>query len=79
MTGDHGSFKGVFDGNGHAISNLNCQQAGNGLGLFARTAGNAEIKNLTLENVTVKSTDNSNYVGAVVETPTQAQKSTMSM
>lgn len=66
MSGDHGSFKGVFDGDGHTISNLNCQQAGNGLGLFARTAGNAEIKNLTLENVTVKSTDNSNYVGAVV-------------
>ncbi|MBR2309084.1 MAG: right-handed parallel beta-helix repeat-containing protein, partial [Oscillospiraceae bacterium] len=66
MSGDHGSFKGVFDGNGHTISNLNCQQAGNGLGLFARTTGNAEIKNLTLNNVTVKSTNNSNYVGAVV-------------
>ena len=66
MSGDHGSFKGVFDGDGHTISNLNCQQTGNGLGLFARTAGNAQIKNLTLNNVTVKSTDNSNYVGAVV-------------
>ena len=66
MSGDHGSFKGVFDGGNHTIKNLNCQQAGNGLGLFARTAGNAEIKNLTLENVTVKSTDNSNYVGGLV-------------
>ena len=66
MAGDHGSFKGVFDGGDHTISNLNVQQAGNGLGLFARTAGNAEIKNLTLNNVTVKSTDNSSYVGAVV-------------
>lgn len=66
MSGDHGSFKGVFDGNGHTIKNLNCQQAGNGQGLFARTAGSAQIKNLTLNNVTVKSTDNSNYVGAVV-------------
>lgn len=66
MTGDHGSFKGVFDGDGHTISNLNCQQTGNGLGLFARTAGNAQIKNLTLHNVTVKSLDNSNYVGGVV-------------
>ena len=66
MSGDHGSFKGIFDGGNHTISNLNVQQAGNGLGLFARTAGNAEIKNLTLNNVTVKSTDNSNYVGGVV-------------
>lgn len=66
MSGDHGSFKGIFDGGNHIISNLNVQQGGNGLGLFARTAGNAEIKNLTLNNVTVKSTDNSNYVGGVV-------------
>lgn len=66
MSGDHGSFQGVFDGGNHTISNLNVQTAGNGLGLFARTAGNAEIKNLTLNNVTVKSTDNSNYVGGVV-------------
>ncbi len=65
-SGDHGSFKGVFDGAGHTISNLNCQQAGEGLGLFARTTDKAEIKNLTLNNVTVKSTDNSNYVAAVV-------------
>ena len=66
MSGDHGSFKGIFDGGNHTISNLNVQQGGNGLGLFARTAGNAEIKKLTLNNVTVKSTDNSNYVGGVV-------------
>ncbi len=66
MNGDHGSFKGVFDGDNHTISNLNVKQAGKGLGLFARTAGDAEIKNLTLNNVTVKSTDNSNYVGGVV-------------
>ena len=66
MSSDHGSFKGVFDGGNHTISNLNCEQAGNGLGLFARTAGNAEIKNLKLNNVTVKSTDYSNYVGGVV-------------
>lgn len=66
MSGDHASFKGVFDGGGHTIRNLNCQQAGEGLGLFAYTSDNAVIKNLTLENVTVKSTNNSNYVGAVV-------------
>ena len=66
MSGDHGSFKGVFDGDNHTISNLNVEQGGNGIGLFARTAGNAVIKNLKLNNVTVKSTDNSNYVGGVV-------------
>ena len=66
MSGDHGSFKGVFDGDNHTISNLNVEQGGNGIGLFARTTGNAVIKNLKLNNVTVKSTDNSNYVGGVV-------------
>ncbi len=66
MSGDHGSFKGVFDGGNHTISNLNVEQAGDGIGLFARTTGNAVIKNLKLNNVTVKSTNNSNYVGGVV-------------
>lgn len=66
MSGDHGSFKGVFDGGKHTISNLKVEQAGNGIGLFARTAGNAVIKNLKLNNVSVKSTDNSNYAGALV-------------
>ena len=66
MTGDHGSFKGVFDGDGHTISNLYVEQAGNGLGLFAYTTGNAVIKNLKLENVTVKSNNNSNYVGGLI-------------
>ena len=66
MSGDHGSFKGVFDGGDHTISNLKVEQAGNGIGLFARTTGNAVIKNLKLNNVSVKSTNNSNYAGAVV-------------
>ena len=66
MNGDHGSFKGVFDGGDHTISNLHVEQAGNGIGLFARTTGNAVIKNLKLNNVTVKSTNNSNYVGGLV-------------
>ena len=66
MNGDHGSFKGVFDGGDHTISNLHVEQAGKGIGLFARTTGNAVIKNLKLNNVTVKSTDNSNYVGGLV-------------
>ena len=66
MSGDHGSFKGVFDGDNHIISNLNVVQEGNGIGFFARTSGNAVVKNLKFNNVTVKSTNNSNYVGGVV-------------
>ncbi len=66
MSGDHGSFKGVFDGDGHTIFNLYVEQAGTGLGLFARTAGNAVIKNLNIVNATVKSTNNSNYAGVLV-------------
>ena len=66
MSADHGSFKGVFDGGDHTISNLHVEQAGNGIGLFARTTDNAVIKNLQLNNVTVESTDNSNYVGGLV-------------
>lgn len=65
MNGDHGAFKGIFDGGNHTISNLKVEKEGQGLGLFARTA-NATIKNLTLNNVTLTSTDNSNYAGGVV-------------
>lgn len=68
---DHGSFMGIFDGGDHTISNLYVEQAGEYLGLFAYTGSFSEseqavIKNLTLHNVTVKSTDNSNYVGGLV-------------
>ena len=42
-------FKGTFDGNNHKISNLTLSAATN-IGLFAYT-DDAEIKNLTLENV----------------------------
>ena len=71
MIGDHGSFCGVFDGDGHTISNLNVQKAEKGLGFFAYTTGNAEIKNLTFNNVTVKSTkptghNTGSFVGGVV-------------
>ncbi|MBE6571322.1 MAG: hypothetical protein E7656_03610 [Ruminococcaceae bacterium] len=68
---DHGSFMGIFDGGDHTISNLYVEQAGEYLGLFAYTGSfieseQAVIKNLTLHNVTVKSTNNSNYVGGLV-------------
>ena len=71
LNGDHGSFKGVFDGDGHTISNLNVQKGEKGLGFFSYTSDNAEIKNLTFANVTVKSTaptatSTGSYVGGVV-------------
>lgn len=51
-------FKGIFDGSNYTISNLNVTGNGN-VGLFGYIGGNAEvrdlpeIKNLTVENVTV--------------------------
>ena len=71
MSGDHNSFTGVFDGDGHTISNLHVEQEANGIGLFARTSGNAVIKNLTINNVTLNGTKLVNnkagsYLGAVV-------------
>lgn len=70
-TADHGSFYGCFDGDGHTIYNLYVEKEGKGLGFFAKTSGGgdgprAQVKNLNFHNVTVKSTDNSSYVGGVI-------------
>ena len=50
-------FSGVFNGNGHTISNLTIDDAGANnirLGLFGQIEGpNAEVKNLGLENVNI--------------------------
>ena len=43
------SFKGIFDGNGHKISNLKLSDNN---GLFNNVDSNGVVKNLTLENVT---------------------------
>ncbi|WP_010276623.1 S-layer homology domain-containing protein [Paenibacillus senegalensis] len=60
----HGSgtgFQGVFDGKGHTISNLMIRRTGSegtgaqALGLFSTIAYGGEIRNLTLENVDIKS------------------------
>ena len=73
--GDHQNFLGTFDGDGHTISNLNIVKAADHLGFFAR-AGNyneaekAVVKNITFNNVTVKSTittgHGGSYVGGVI-------------
>ena len=48
------SYSGVFDGNGHTISNLTVSGSDD-VGMFASLAG-ATVKNLTLENVNISAT-----------------------
>lgn len=54
----HREFSGVFDGNGHKISNLNGEY-----GLFGYTTLFAEIRNLTIESGTLSG---QNMVGGIV-------------
>ena len=50
--GDSHPFKGIFDGNGHTVSDLYIKSSGSNLGLFGQVDG-AEIKNVTVQgNVT---------------------------
>ena len=67
------TFDGIFDGKGHKILNLNAKetaQKGDGYvcaGLFGAIYGNAVIKNLTIENVSIDTGDfTGNNVAAVV-------------
>lgn len=67
MSSDKGSFKGVFDGDNHTISNLYIESTeAKGIGLFSRTVNKAQIKNLTINNVTIKASKSSTHIGAVV-------------
>ena len=62
-------FKGIFDGDGHVISNLTIDTAGadnDYLGLFGQIDGsNAEVKNLGLENVIITGGIDSDYLGGL--------------
>ncbi len=60
---DGKSFTGVFDGNGHTISNLTIR-GGSFLGLFGELDDDAEISNLGLEAVDVNGTGH--FVGGLV-------------
>lgn len=64
-TDSQAAFKGVFEGNGHSISNLEVTSSGLA-GLFGYTSG-AEIRNLTVVDPKVKNTgaNTSAYAGAV--------------
>ena len=62
---DGTTYSGIFDGNGHVVSNLTIE--GNSyLGLFGVIEGvNAEVINLRLVDVTIICGDDSEYVGAL--------------
>lgn len=73
--GDHSAFLGIFDGDGHTISNLYVNSDGDHLGFFARVGSYAEgitptVKNLKFHNVDVSSNTlnghNGSYVGGVI-------------
>ena len=68
--GDSHAFKGIFDGNGHTVSDLYINSSGYNLGLFGQVAG-AEIKNVTVQgNVTgfyeEANSQSGQYVGLVL-------------
>ena len=76
--GDSNSFKGIFDGNGHTVSDLYINSSGSNLGLFGYVDG-AEIKNVTVQgNVTgfyeEGNEQSGQYVGLVLGVGTKKSK-----
>ena len=55
-------FSGVFDGAGHVISNINVE-GDNHLGVFGKTSGASEIKNLGVEDINIIGDD---WLGGLV-------------
>ena len=76
--GDSHPFKGIFDGNGHTVSDLYINSSGYNLGLFGQVDG-AEIKNVTVQgNVTgfyeEGNSQSGQYVGLVLGVGTSGVK-----
>ena len=76
--GDSNSFKGIFNGNGHTVSDLYINSSGSNLGLFGQVAG-AEIKNVTVQGNVTGFYDEGNslsgqYVGLVLGVGTSGVK-----
>ena len=76
--GDSNSFKGIFDGNGHIVSDLYINSSGYNLGLFGQVDG-AEIKNVTVQGNVTGFYDEGNslsgqYVGLVLGVGTSNTK-----
>ena len=63
--GDSKSFKGTFDGQGHAINNFRVAYRDYGSGLFFRVDGGATIKNLNVDQAWVTGRLGGNVVGIV--------------
>ena len=63
--GDSKSFKGTFDGQGHAINNFRVAYRNYGSGLFFRVDGGATIKNLNVDEAWVTGKVGGNVVGIV--------------
>ena len=59
-------YSGIFDGEGHTISNLSIAAAQNGTGLFGATSATSIVRNITLTNVSVSAGDSASYVGAII-------------
>ncbi len=62
------SFTGIFEGNGHVISNLTIDTAGAGndyLGLFGQIGNPCGVKNLGLENVDITGGNESHALGGL--------------
>jgi hypothetical protein len=57
------TFKGVFDGNNHTISNI-VIEGGSYLGVFGRLESGAEVKNLGIVNTNISGS--SDYIGGLV-------------
>ena len=54
------SFNAIFNGNGHALSNLEINTSASFVGMFGRVAGSSVVRNLGLVDVDVTSTTRSN-------------------
>ena len=59
-------FKGVFDGNGHIISNLTINRSANDQGLFGRATAGASLQNVGLEHCKVTGAKNTGGVVGVL-------------
>ncbi|MEI6480874.1 MAG: fibronectin type III domain-containing protein [Candidatus Saccharibacteria bacterium] len=59
-------FSGIFDGQGHTISNLNILGVDEyRIGMFKNTGGGAEISNVTFDNAQIVGTEDSSDCGVV--------------
>ncbi|ANY65599.1 hypothetical protein BBD42_03345 [Paenibacillus sp. BIHB 4019] len=61
-----GAFRGIYDGNGFGIYNLNMNSADFFVGLFSELSSGAVLKNMTLADFNITATGNNAHVGGLV-------------